>query len=253
MRSVTRTLQGYADDIEAREDAGTPAILGKIRTALAFKVKEELGTDANTRREHHLFRRAAERPGANPQVRLLNDLFGIQARGGCACAGPYGHTLLNIDETGSEKYLQCVLGDPEGIKPGWTRLNLAPWVTDEEADFLLSAVEWWPSSGRGSCRCTPSTGRRVRGHTRGTARRWTCSVRPARNTPGGRCPTPSPCVKRARWPKRCRWSRGDPRPAPCARRGRVLRVLIHPRPRQSAVVGMPSGPQGSSLRIPNER
>ena len=74
-------------------------------------------------------------------VRLLNDLFGIQARGGCACAGPYGHTLLNIDETGSEKYLQCVLGDPEGIKPGWTRLNLAPWVTDEEADFLLSAVE----------------------------------------------------------------------------------------------------------------
>lgn len=75
VRSVTRNLQGYVDDNEAREDAGTPAILGKIRTALAFKVKEELGTDAITRREHHLFRRAAERPGANPQVRLLNDLL----------------------------------------------------------------------------------------------------------------------------------------------------------------------------------
>lgn len=179
VRYVSRSRQVYVDDIEAREDAGTPAILGKIRTALAFMVKEELGTDAITRREHDLFRRAAERLGANPQVRLLgnpdaprlaflsllvfteggqqlhprfvvrllNDLFGIQARGGCACAGPYGHALLNIDEKGSEQYLQCVLGDLEGIKPGWTRLNLAPWVTDEEADFLLSAVEFVAAFG----------------------------------------------------------------------------------------------------------
>ncbi|MFD1731734.1 hypothetical protein ACFSC4_12700 [Deinococcus malanensis] len=75
-------------------------------------------------------------------VRLLNDLFGIQARGGCACAGPYGHALLNIDEEHSERYFQCILGDLEGIKPGWTRLNLAPWATDEEVSFLLSAVEF---------------------------------------------------------------------------------------------------------------
>jgi len=32
---------------------------------------------------------------------LLSDLFGIQARGGCACAGPYGHQLLTINKSQS--------------------------------------------------------------------------------------------------------------------------------------------------------
>ncbi|WP_221090087.1 aminotransferase class V-fold PLP-dependent enzyme [Deinococcus aquaedulcis] len=171
---VNRTRQVYIDDIEAREDAGTPAILGKIRTALAFQVKAALGPAAMTAREHELFSRALDRLRLNPRlrllgnldaprlaflsfltltsdgrqlhprlvVRLLNDLFGIQARGGCACAGPYGHALLSVDDQTSERYLQCVLDHVDGVKPGWTRLNLAPWATDEEVDFLLSALEF---------------------------------------------------------------------------------------------------------------
>ncbi len=171
---VSRTRHAFVDDIEAREDAGTPAIMGKIRTALAFRVKEELGVEQLTRREHQLFQQALERLAAQPRiqilgnpraerlaflsflihtesgpylhprlvVRLLNDLFGIQARGGCACAGPYGHALLNVDDAQSERYFQCVISDLEGIKPGWTRLNLAPWASDAEVDFILSAIEF---------------------------------------------------------------------------------------------------------------
>jgi selenocysteine lyase/cysteine desulfurase len=174
VRYVSRSKQVYIEDIEAREDAGTPAILGKLRTALAFKVKEQLGVEILTAREHELFARALQRLGpnsriqilGNPQaarlallsflirteedtflhprlvVRLLNDLFGIQARGGCACAGPYGHTLLNIDDERSERYMQCALSNIDGLKPGWTRLNLAPWASDEEVEFVLSAIEF---------------------------------------------------------------------------------------------------------------
>ncbi|MFB9991681.1 aminotransferase class V-fold PLP-dependent enzyme [Deinococcus oregonensis] len=179
VRYVSRTKHAYIDDIEAREDAGTPAILGKVRTALAFRVKEEMGVKALTAREHDLFERAMTRLTPNKRVhllgnpdsprlaflsflirtgsgtylhprfvvRLLNDLFGIQARGGCACAGPYGHVLLGIDEERSERYLNCILGDMDGLKPGWTRLNLAPWATDLEVDFLLDAVEFVAAHG----------------------------------------------------------------------------------------------------------
>ena len=179
VKYVSRTGQVYLDDIEAREDAGTPAILGKIRTALAFRVKEQLGVKNLTVREHELFRRALARLQAQPRVRLLgnvdasrlaflsfvmttssgtqlhprlvvrllNDLFGIQARGGCACAGPYGHVLLEIDDDHSERFMQCALNNLDGIKPGWTRLNLAPWATDAEVDFILSAVEFLAEYG----------------------------------------------------------------------------------------------------------
>ncbi len=165
---VSRTAHRFVDNVEAREDAGTPAILGKLRTALAFRAKEQLGIDEIGQREHGLIGRAIERLRTNPRiqmlgkldaprlavlsflirsggkvlhprlvVRLLNDLFGIQSRGGCACAGPYGHALLNIDDETSERYLQCVLGGFEGLKPGWTRLNFAPWTSEEEFAFLL--------------------------------------------------------------------------------------------------------------------
>jgi selenocysteine lyase/cysteine desulfurase len=179
VRYVSRTQQVYIEDIEAREDAGTPAILGKLRTALAFRVKEELGVEALTFREHELFARALARLRDHPRirllgnpdaprlaflsflilatdgaylhprlvVRLLNDLFGIQARGGCACAGPYGHVLLHIDEERSEQYRQCALSHIDGLKPGWTRLNLAPWATDDEVEFLLSAIEFVAEHG----------------------------------------------------------------------------------------------------------
>ncbi len=171
---VTRTRHAFVADIEAREDAGTPAILGKLRAALAFKVKERLGVANIEARERELIGRATARLRANPRVqllgnleaprlavlsflirtdagrtlhprlvvRLLNDLFGIQARGGCACAGPYGHALLSIDDATSERYLGCITSDLEGMKPGWTRLNFAPWITDETADFLCAAIEF---------------------------------------------------------------------------------------------------------------
>ncbi len=162
------------EDIEAREDAGTPAILGKIRTALAFRAKAQLGVHDIQEREHALINRAIARLRRHARVqilgqldaprlavmsfllrteagkvlhprlvvRLLNDLFGIQSRGGCACAGPYGHALLSIDDATSERYLQCVINDLEGLKPGWTRLNFAPWTTEAEFTFLLDAVEF---------------------------------------------------------------------------------------------------------------
>ncbi|AZI42189.1 aminotransferase class V-fold PLP-dependent enzyme [Deinococcus psychrotolerans] len=171
---VSRTAHHFVEDIEAREDAGTPAILGKIRTALAFKAKERLGIDAIAEREHALISRAIARLRTHPRlqllgnldeprlavlsflvrtedssmlhprlvVRLLNDLFGIQSRGGCACAGPYGHALLNIDDQTSQRYMHCALGGLGGLKPGWTRLNFAPWTSEAEFLFLLSALEF---------------------------------------------------------------------------------------------------------------
>lgn len=176
---VSATRHAFVDDIEAREDAGTPAIFGKLRAALAFKVKERLGAARIMEREHDLISRAIARLRVNPRVqllgnldtprlavlsflirtpdghtlhprlvvRLLNDLFGIQARGGCACAGPYGHALLSIDDATSEGYFQCITAHYEGVKPGWTRLNLAPWLADETAEFLLSAIEFVAEHG----------------------------------------------------------------------------------------------------------
>ena len=180
VRFVSRQGHAFVTDIEAREDAGTPAILGKLRAALAFKVKETLTPERIEAREHHLIRRAIERlrhhsglhllgnldaprlavlsflvrtPGGagylHPRlaVRLLNDLFGIQARGGCACAGPYGHALLSISDETSLRYQGCILSDLEGLKPGWVRLNLAPWTSETELEFLLSALEFLGECG----------------------------------------------------------------------------------------------------------
>ena len=171
---VSRSAHHYVRDVEAREDAGTPAILGKIRAALAFRAKERLGITAIQEREHDLIARAIARLRQHPRlhllgnlneprlavlsfliragqgsvlhprlvVRLLNDLFGIQSRGGCACAGPYGHLLLGIDDATSERYMHCALSGMDGLKPGWTRLNFAPWTTEAEFAFLLSALEF---------------------------------------------------------------------------------------------------------------
>ena len=196
VRFVSRQGHAFVDDIEAREDAGTPAIRGKLRAALAFRVKEALHPARIQEREHALISQAIARlrgnpglhllgnldaprlavlsflvrtTGVTPQaagtagehstaagrylhprlvVRLLNDLFGIQARGGCACAGPYGHALLNISDETSLRYQTCILSDLEGLKPGWTRLNFAPWLEAEELEFLLTAIEFVAQHGQ---------------------------------------------------------------------------------------------------------
>ncbi|HWS33292.1 MAG TPA: aminotransferase class V-fold PLP-dependent enzyme [Actinoplanes sp.] len=161
----------YLDDPVAREEGGTPAIVESIRAGLVFAVKEAVGTELIEEREQELWQRARTRWAAEPaieilgdlnarrlsivsfQIRagtrhlhhnyvtaLLNDLFGIQARSGCSCAGPYGHRLLGIDEAHSREFRDSILDGWEGIKPGWSRINLNYFVSDTVAGYLIEAL-----------------------------------------------------------------------------------------------------------------
>jgi len=157
----------FIDDIEAREDGGTPGFLQAMRTALCIRVKEAMGVDAIRQRETTLVERAFAAlrsiPGVhiladnvedrlgiisfyiddihyNMVVKLLSDRFGIQVRGGCACAGTYGHYLLDVSyEQSREITDRITLGDLSQ-KPGWIRLSLHPTMTDEELDFIMEAI-----------------------------------------------------------------------------------------------------------------
>jgi selenocysteine lyase/cysteine desulfurase len=162
----------YLDDPAAREEGGTPAIVESIRAGLVFAVKQGVGTDLIQAREERLWRRALHRWQRNPHleilgnpharrlsivslrirhgsrylhhnfvVALLNDLFGIQSRGGCSCAGPYGHRLLAIDAAHSHAYSDEVVHGCDGIKPGWTRVNFNYFITDTVRDYLIDAVD----------------------------------------------------------------------------------------------------------------
>ena len=169
---VNRSDHRYLDDPEHREEGGTPEILGAIRAGLVFQLKEAVGHDVIREREHQFIRRAIESWSTNPNLRILgnpdawrlsivsfmvgygdkqylhhnfvvavlNDLLGIQARGGCSCAGPYGHRLLGIELTKSKEFEREVVRGCEGIKPGWTRLNFNYFIGDAVADFLIEAV-----------------------------------------------------------------------------------------------------------------
>jgi selenocysteine lyase/cysteine desulfurase len=172
--------QDFIEDIEEREKAGTPGVLQVLKAALAFQVKDHIGVDAIEQREGKLLKRAFERWLANPNIEilgnqdpdrrigilsfnikdhddrylhpkfvtsLLNDLFGIQSRAGCSCAGPYGHRLLNIDNETSEQYRKWIIKGLCGIKPGWCRVNLHYAMDDLEADYILDAVEFVADHG----------------------------------------------------------------------------------------------------------
>ena len=157
----------YFDDIEAREDGGTPPFLGTIRAALALGVKDAMGTAAIRAREAELLATALPAlraiPGVhlladahddrlgivsfyvedvhyNLVVRLLNDRFGVQVRGGCSCAGTYGHYLLHVDPTRSKAITDRISAGDLSDKPGWVRLSLHPTMTDAELDYVLDAV-----------------------------------------------------------------------------------------------------------------
>jgi selenocysteine lyase/cysteine desulfurase len=162
----------YLRSVEAREEAGTPNVVGDIRAALALLVKAAVGAGRIEAREETLRRRAidawrdipnlrllgqdADVPalpifsfqvfGRHGQVhqqmvtRMLSDLHGVQARGGCACAGPYAHRLLGIDEEASEALFARLEAGEELLKPGWTRLNFAWCHSDDDAAAILSAV-----------------------------------------------------------------------------------------------------------------
>ena len=92
-------------------------------------------------------------------VSLLNDLFGIQSRGGCSCAGPYGHRLLGIDIERSHEFEREISPGCEGIKPGWVRINFNYFISDAVLDYVVEAVSLVAQEGGGCCRTTASTRR----------------------------------------------------------------------------------------------
>ena len=162
----------YLEDPVAREEGGTPAIVESIRAGLVFALKQAVGTDLIAAREQQLWRDVLHRwensPGIevlgsrtaarlsivsfrirhdarylhhNFVVALLNDLFGIQARGGCSCAGPYGHRLLAIGPARSHAFRAEIGQGCDGVKPGWTRVNLNYFISPAIADYIAAAVE----------------------------------------------------------------------------------------------------------------
>ncbi len=158
----------FIEDIEAREDGGTPGFLQAIKTAMAVKLKEQMGVKNILEREHELlqitFKRLDEIPTLhilasdvkdrlgiisfyiedihyNLLVRLLNDRYGIQVRGGCSCAGTYGHYLLHVDPTRSKRITDKINRGDLSEKPGWIRFSLHPTMTNSELDYLLNAIE----------------------------------------------------------------------------------------------------------------
>lgn len=161
----------YLDDVEHREEGGTPAIIESIRAGLVFQLKEEVGTEAIREREHDFISRAIASWEKNPNIQilgnrnawrlsivsfvvlhegrylhhnyvaaLLNDLLGIQARAGCSCAGPYGHRLLGIDIETSREFEREIVSGCEGIKPGWVRVNFNYFISETVFQFILDAV-----------------------------------------------------------------------------------------------------------------
>jgi selenocysteine lyase/cysteine desulfurase len=142
----------YLEDPEHREEGGTPAIIESIRAGLVFQLKEAVGTDVIRAREHAFIRRAIESWETNENLQiqkvlhhnfvaaLLNDLFGIQARSGCSCAGPYGHRLLGIDLARSREFEQQIVRGCEGVKPGWVRVNFNYFISESSFQYLLEAV-----------------------------------------------------------------------------------------------------------------
>jgi selenocysteine lyase/cysteine desulfurase len=178
VRYVTSVGQKYIEDPVHREEGGTPAIVESIRAGLVFQLKEAVGVERIREKEHGYITRAIESWSKNPNlhilgnktawrlsivsfvvrhgqgalhhnfiVALLNDLFGIQARGGCSCAGPYGHRLLGIDLDTSVRLECAVMAGSEGIKPGWVRVNFNYFISETVFQFILDAVHFVATHG----------------------------------------------------------------------------------------------------------
>ena len=157
----------YIDDIERREDGGTPGFLQAIRTAYAIRLKEQMGTDNIQKREEELVELAFEKtkgiPGLhiladncrnrigaisfymenihyNLVVTLLSERYGIQMRGGCVCAGTYGHFLLNVTKEQSHKITDMINHGDLSEKPGWVRWSIHPTTTNAEVEYIANAL-----------------------------------------------------------------------------------------------------------------
>jgi selenocysteine lyase/cysteine desulfurase len=184
----------YLPDVVHREEGGTPAIVESIRAGLVFALKRAVGVDVIRAFEDYYLRRAVAAWTAHPAIEilgnldaqrlsitsfvvktpsgkylhhnfvvaLLNDLFGIQSRGGCSCAGPYGHRLLGIDLAASKEFEAEITGGCEGIKPGWVRVNFNYFVSERVVDYVIAAVELVAEQGwrlLPDYRFDPATGR----------------------------------------------------------------------------------------------
>ena len=171
VRYVSPTAHDYLPGLEAREEAGTPNVLGDIRAGLAFVVKDAIGIDHQLARNAELAAQGLAAlsaiPGVqvlglpdaprlpifsirirqgqdhlNPQLaaRMLSDHFGIQARGGCACAGPYGHRLLGVSDAESEALRAEILSGNDSVKPGFLRFNLSVLMSEAEVAYILQSI-----------------------------------------------------------------------------------------------------------------
>lgn len=190
---VNPTEHAFLDDIEHREEGGTPDIIGAIRTGLVFQLKESVGTDVIKEREDALVHRAIDEWNTHPNIQILgsseaerlsivsfvvrdqadgcgaavptsgpsdhflhhnfvvavlNDVFGIQSRGGCSCAGPYGHRLLGIDLERSHEFEREITRGCEGIKPGWVRVNFNYFIDEDVFRYIVDAVSLIADKGR---------------------------------------------------------------------------------------------------------
>jgi selenocysteine lyase/cysteine desulfurase len=183
----------YLRDVVAREEGGTPAIVEAIRAGLVFQLKQAVGVDVIRAKEDEFLRRAIDAWAGEPAIEvlgnlnaerlsivsfvirapsgrylhhnfvvsLLNDLFGIQARGGCSCAGPYGHRLLGIDIDRSHEFQRQIAVGCEGIKPGWVRVNFNYFLSDPVVDYVIDAVLFVARHGHqllGDYRFDPTAG-----------------------------------------------------------------------------------------------
>ena len=176
---VGLTAHDFSKDIESREKAGTPPILQTIKAALVMDLKEKIGIKAIENIENHysaLFLTGLKKirnleligdvaPDKRISIvsfnirhqdrvlhpkfvtKLMNDLFGIQSRAGCSCAGPYGHALLGINNETSLKYRRQVLKGLEGLKLGWVRVNIHYTLTREDVEYLMKTIDFIARSG----------------------------------------------------------------------------------------------------------
>lgn len=160
--------RSYTDEIEAREDGGTPAFLQTMKVALCINLKQQMGTETMLKREEEILdilypglesidglqllaKKQKKRLGVlsfymedihyNLVVKLLNDRFGIQVRGGCLCAGTYGHFLMGVSQADS-KNITCKIDEGDlSEKPGWIRLSIHPTMMDTEVHFMINALK----------------------------------------------------------------------------------------------------------------
>ncbi|GGF60541.1 Selenocysteine lyase/Cysteine desulfurase [Mameliella alba] len=163
----------YSNTLSAREEGGTPNVTGDIRAALALLVKEALDQEWLDKRQAELREKALNIWSQNDRIellgqpdaqalpifsfrvrdgqgglvhhqfftRLLSDRYGVQARGGCACAGPYGHRLLGLGRSESDATIEALERGEETAKPGWVRLNLSALMSDTKVNSIIEAVD----------------------------------------------------------------------------------------------------------------